>query len=461
MRWARVGWARLGWKRRGWLRTSVAATALTATTIGVAWPVYLGVCAGRHLADARAAFKRLADSTRLVPPGPEVAARVREARGSAEAAMRYTSGRDWALLAHLPFSGGPARTARTYARAALDLATGLELLLEHDQARIPQALTHLQAARAALPQVAALRRVDTLAALAGLRGRFLVAVQSPDRARATGGVVRGFGVVTIAPTGWTVEPVRQVPNEPPGPAFDLGAGYAARYGTDATRELASSNRSPHFPYAARVWAAHHGLPVDGVIGADAATLARLSGLAGLPGLMRVIDQGHIRIWASDPARQRLLERTPLAGTLTPAPGPFAYVVVNDAGGEGIGRRLDRTVEYRVSPECGSTVSATLRNGDGDGKVWVSVFTSVGSRLEKAYLDGKVANLEEEVEHGHPVFSTTLDLAAGATRTLELRIAEPASTAAPVVPEQPMAKPQRTVITTGVTAGVSDGDRSCS
>ncbi|WP_066364143.1 DUF4012 domain-containing protein [Herbidospora mongoliensis] len=447
-----MGWARIGWKRKGWLRTAVAATALTATTICLAWPVYLGVSAGHHLSDARAAFRQLADSTRLIPPGPEVAARVREARSSAEAATRYTSGRDWALLAHLPFAGGPARLARDYARAALDLAKGLELLLQQDQTRIPQAVTHLQAARATLPKVAALQRVDTLAALAGLRGRFLVAVQSPDRARATGGVVRGFGVVTIAPTGWTVEPVREVPDAP-GTVFDLGAGYAARYGRDATRELAASNRSPHFPYAARIWVAHHGQPVDGVIGADAATLARLSGLAGLPDLMKVIDQGHIRIWSADPEQQRLLERTPLAGTLTPAPGPFAYVVVNDAGGDGIGRNLDRTVEYRVSPECGSTISATLRNGDRDGKVWVSVFTSTGSRLEKAYLDGKVTEPEVEMEHGHPVFSTTLDLVAGATRTLELQFVEPVSAVAPVVPEQPMAKPQRTVITAG--------DRNCS
>ncbi|NAS21765.1 DUF4012 domain-containing protein [Herbidospora sp. NEAU-GS84] len=452
VRWARVGWARVAWKRKGWLRTVVAASALTATTLGVAWPVYLGVSAARHLSDARDALKELAGSTRLIPPGPEIAARIGEARAGAEAAMRYTSGRDWALLARLPFAGARARTVRDYARAALDLATGLELLLRQNPAEIPRAVGHLQAARAVLPQVEALRRLDTLAALAGLRGRFLVAVQSPDRARATGGVVRGFGVVTIAPTGWTVEPVRRVPDAP-GPVLDLGPGYAARYGADATRTLSASNRSPHFPYAARVWAALHGQPVDGVIGAEAATLARLSGLAGLPGLMKVIDQGHIRIWSADPEEQRLLERTPLAGVLTPAPGPFAHVVVNDAGGDGIGRNLDRTVEYRLSPECGSTVSATLRNGDRDGRVWVSVFTAVGSRLEKAYLDGKVAELKQETEHGHPVFSTTLDLPAGETRTLELRLVEPPSSAAPVVPEQPMAKPQRTVVTAG--------ERSCS
>ncbi len=51
-------------------------------------------------------------------------------------------------------------------------------------------------------------------------------------------MVRGFGAVTIAPTGWTVEPVRRIPDTPAPRAFDLGPGYAARYGADATRELA-------------------------------------------------------------------------------------------------------------------------------------------------------------------------------------------------------------------------------
>ncbi len=86
-----------------------------------------------------------------------------------------------------------------------------------------------------------------------------------------------------------------------------------------------------------------------------------------------------------------------------------------------------------------------------------MFTSVGSRLEKAYLDGKVAALDEEMEHGHPVFSTMLDLAAGATRTLEVRLAEPVSAGRAGRAGAADGQAAADRITTGITAG----DRSCS
>jgi hypothetical protein len=66
---------------------------------------------------------------------------------------------------------------------------------------------------------------------------------------------------------------------------DLGAEFAARYaGRGPTRIWANSNLSPHFPYAARIWAAawreHTGERVDGVIAVDPSTLSRLLRVTG-------------------------------------------------------------------------------------------------------------------------------------------------------------------------------------
>ncbi|MFD0505298.1 DUF4012 domain-containing protein [Streptomyces chiangmaiensis] len=66
---------------------------------------------------------------------------------------------------------------------------------------------------------------------------------------------------------------------------DLGADFNTTYqSSDPTHVWANSNTSPHFPYAARIWAAawreHTGERVDGAIAVDPVTLSRFLRVTG-------------------------------------------------------------------------------------------------------------------------------------------------------------------------------------
>ncbi|CAL9677851.1 hypothetical protein SUDANB105_08162 (plasmid) [Streptomyces sp. enrichment culture] len=69
------------------------------------------------------------------------------------------------------------------------------------------------------------------------------------------------------------------------PEVDLGAEFTARYGrAEPTRYWANSNLSPHFPHAARIWAAtwqeRSGRHVDGAVALDPTVLSRLLRVTG-------------------------------------------------------------------------------------------------------------------------------------------------------------------------------------
>lgn len=192
----------------------------------------------------------------------------------------------------------------------------------------------------------------------------------------------------------------------------------------------------------------------------------------LPVLSRMVRERRIQIWSRDDAEQRRLAATPLGGVLPRQPGPFAGLVINNSAGNKLDYYLKRTLTYTLGTCRGngmrsSTVRIRLTNDVPPGKLptyvtgrldsparrhipgshllWVSLYTGIGAKATAARLDGRPVGYYAEVERSHPVYSAVLEFAPGQARTLEFDLLEPVSTAAPVVPVQPLVRPQRTLI----------------
>lgn len=271
-------------------------------------------------------------------------AAVRAAAAHAARAHRLTSGPAWYSAAHVPVLGGPVRTVRGAAEATERLTRDVLPPLAHTATELTadtaqddghlslSALRHAapglgQAARIAsdvrstvdalprrtwLPAVdrARARLADQLGRLVpattdaataarvmpsmlGEQGprRYVVVFENTAEARGTGGLPGAFAVLTanrgrlaFESFGNDTEMAEAVA------AVDLGDEYAALHGHNApTSTWVNSNLSPHFPYAARIWAAawrqHKGQKVDGALALDPSALSGLltaSGPARLP-----------------------------------------------------------------------------------------------------------------------------------------------------------------------------------
>ncbi|MBB2911642.1 hypothetical protein FHS43_002915 [Streptosporangium becharense] len=192
----------------------------------------------------------------------------------------------------------------------------------------------------------------------------------------------------------------------------------------------------------------------------------------LPALGHMVGERRIQVWSRHGAEQRRLARTPAAGVLPQRPGPFAALVVNNSAGGKLDYYLERSVDYRLGPcrDGRRTTNVRIRltnavpRGDlpsyvtgrldspkrphvpGSNLLWVSLYGGMGATLTEARLDGKPVPVMRETERSRPVYSALLEFAPRQSRTLELDLVEPASAQPPLVPVQPLVRPQRTRIT---------------
>jgi hypothetical protein len=263
---------------------------------------------------------------------------VRSAAAHAARAHRLTTGPAWYAAAHLPFLGGPVTTVRGAAYAADRLAGevlaplaqalpqpapdgggGMSQALMALQKHAPEIVrasrvagevqsdvhslprsTWLPAADRARASLA--RQTDRLApvmadasvgarllpSMLGAQGerRYFLAFQNIAEARGTGGLPGAFAMLRADRGRLTFERFGNNTEMATVKAdVDLGADFAARYqGNDPTHVWNNSNMSPHFPYAARIWAAawheHTGERVDGAIAVDPVALSRLLRVTG-------------------------------------------------------------------------------------------------------------------------------------------------------------------------------------
>jgi hypothetical protein len=184
------------------------------------------------------------------------------------------------------------------------------------------------------------------------------------------------------------------------------------------------------------------------------------------------EESRIHIFSAHADEERTLAQTSVGGTVPDTTRPYAGLVVNNGGGNKLDYYLGRTVRYSLLSCTGDTreslITVTLTNGapatglpeyvlgnkkrpasgqlpqPGYNRLLVYVFATRGATLEGAELDGKPFALHAGRERGHPVFSFSVDIAPGASRTAVLQLREPRSTAAPVVRGQALARPLRSV-----------------
>ncbi len=128
---------------------------------------------------------------------------------------------------------------------------------------------------------------------------------------------------------------------------------------------------------------------------------------------------------------------------------------------GCGPTREVTVTVRLTnnaPSSGLSYYVTHRSDahsypvkPGDNRLLVAYAATTGAQMKDVTIDGAPATAAAGVERGHPVFTVDLELPRGATRTITLRLAEPAAAGTPEVLRQPLVRP--------LTVAVNDS--SCS
>jgi hypothetical protein len=365
--------------------------------------------------------------------------------------------------------------------------------------------------------------------------RYLVVFQNNAEARGTGGLP-GLYAVLLADRGrlrverlgsnTDLHSAGRLP-------VDLGPEFTAQWGQDPAL-WPNSNLDPSFPNAARIWLAlwqrQTGQRLDGAVATDpvavgyllravgpvrlpggeqvdAANVARLTmsevyrrypdsgvqnaflrevagsaiqtllGDPGRPGpladgLMRAARERRLLVYSADPAEERDLAATPLAGTLPDGAGPYAFVVVNNLAGSKMDYYLERAVSYtagqcaggqrpsritvrlsNVAPPAGRLPGYVSRRGDtsagtvdqsaaaGSVVDLVSVYGPRAAGVVRSAVDGHRLAVTSYLVDGRPVWGFPLVVPPGQSRTVVLDLVEPTSGAAPVVPVQPLVRPQ--------------------
>ncbi|MGN9843403.1 DUF4012 domain-containing protein [Nonomuraea sp. H19] len=533
-----------------------------------------------------------------------------DAQRHAEEARRITNGEGWSLIGRIPPVEDGATTVRGLAAAAADLtgvlrdvhgvvaklitvkglsmdnvetlpaslksatpvlrdAAGRIELIRSRLAATPAdtGLDELDQARAtALDEMDKLRgwlavandpAVNETAALLpemlGYHGprRYFLAFQTNAEARGTGGLVGAFGILKADRGHLSIE--RLSPNNGlesgSVQVTDYGPAFRARYGRTAVSLLSNSNLSPHFPYAAKTWAAlwerQTGERLNGAIATDPVALSYLLKVIGpvalsngekvtaenvvdltereayaryadaverkkflitiasavskaitsshpdplalISALSQMVEERRIQIWSRKVSEQRRLAATPLGGVLPQKPGPFAGLMVINSAGTKLDYYLERSLHYELGPCRSDGMRATkvrikLTNNvppvnlptyvaarldlpedqratasNGSNLLWVSFYTGVGAKMDAMRIDGKPAPIVGQIERSHPVYNAVVEFAPRQSRTLEFDLLEHYSAKPPVVPVQPLVRPQQIRITedrTGCPAGSS-------
>ncbi|MCU0312369.1 MAG: DUF4012 domain-containing protein [Acidimicrobiales bacterium] len=171
-------------------------------------------------------------------------------------------------------------------------------------------------------------------------------------------------------------------------------------------------------------------------------------LPGIDDLTRtlgpLVDAGHLRLSTFDEPAEQLLDRVGLSGAWDPQPGADLLSVRST---NTLANKIDAylfrdiAVDTMLDPAAGtlrSSVRVDLRNdaptsglpdyviGNGDdlptGTNRTMVTVHSPHRLEVVTLDGEAVPVQTQREFGQPVYSVVVELAPGATRSLEFRLA---------------------------------------
>ncbi|MGW5607982.1 DUF4012 domain-containing protein [Streptomyces sp. NPDC003753] len=194
----------------------------------------------------------------------------------------------------------------------------------------------------------------------------------------------------------------------------------------------------------------------------------------LLGLYEVVRDGRMTAWSAHAAEERELQKRPVGGSLPQEPAPYAGLVVNNAAGTKLDYYLDRTLDWS-SGRCTAagrevTVRAVFGNRapsaglpgyvtdrldkpgyatrQGDNRLLVSYFATPGAVLAGVTVDGRPAFAVHGRERGHPVYTLDVEVPAGKSRVMAMRLLEPPSDTPPTVLRQRLTRPLRVTVRPG-------------
>jgi hypothetical protein len=461
---------------RGRRGAAVAGLLLLVAVAFGCWLGFQATHAKSNLEEARGNAQKAKDA--LSEGKPEDAAKwVDEALSNAQRAQNATHSLPWNIASVVPWLGSPFKTGQQISDVVMGLvadvlqpsvhvgeATSPDRLLAENgrvdvqllrdaapklseistaattldaQARAisePTYLTAVRDARAALQAqtsdlsglldstALAARLAPSMMGADGPRSYFM-GFQTNAEARATGGLLGGFGVLRFDNGTATVEKLgRNNELDKPFAPIDLGMEFAAQYSNNPTTDFRNSNTSSHFPYAAQIWRSmweqQSGMRVDGIIAIDPVALSYILGAVGpvtmpdgetitadnvveltestayirfaadndarkgylqsvasavvekmtghlssprqlLDALGKAVGEGRIAVWSSVPDEQQLLEETPLAHVVPDDPAPYAEVVISNLGGNKLDYYLTRQIEYSAGACDSATRTSTV------------------------------------------------------------------------------------------------------
>jgi hypothetical protein len=450
----------------------IAAGALVV--LGGLWLIVTGLIVRSQLQDAKDEVHLLRQQ---VSDGDLAAARatLADLRTHADHAHTWSSGPAWAFASALPGGGDPFESVRGIA-SAVDQLTSDTLpallaareTLEPNQLRRPDgsidlapieqvaptlaaadtALTDATKQVAGLPSDTWLSPVDSarsemLGELTDIAGtvrsadlgaqivpkmlgadgpkRYFVGFQNEAEARGTGGIPGAFGILQADHgrlkflsfhNDSTLNGVRT--------GLTFGPDYAQMYGSyEPSNTYVNSDVSPHFPYAAQIWAAmwqkYSGQHLDGALAVDPTTLGYLLGVTGgvtmpdgtsvdgsnvatltqstvyaqkpdvnarkafllqvakrasehlissssspsslVDAVGRAIGERRVLVWSADPSVETALQKTAASGAVPVTSAPYTGVTVVNQAASKLDYYLDRTITWKRTG-CGSTRQVT-------------------------------------------------------------------------------------------------------
>lgn len=183
----------------------------------------------------------------------------------------------------------------------------------------------------------------------------------------------------------------------------------------------------------------------------------------LEAIGRGVGGGHTAVWSADDRVQQVLSGTKIGHEVPDDPAPYASVVVNNGAGGKLDYYLKRDVTYTAEGCAGdrrrTRVTATVTNTapaqdypvyiagrqnettayegpPGTNRSVVTIYTTTGSSLGRATIDGRPVVMLTAAERNHPAFYTPLVVEPGQTREVVLELLEPTAPGAARVPMQP-------------------------
>ena len=170
-------------------------------------------------------------------------------------------------------------------------------------------------------------------------------------------------------------------------------------------------------------------------------------VAVLDALSDAARDGHILLRSAEPSEQAAFVRAGLAGALEDPPGDFLSVVGNSGSATKLDYYISRTIAYDVElhPDgsAASTVGIDLHNAApadgishrvigpnvadlaaGEQRLILSTYAQDGAQL--GVVAGGDGEVDEDMELGHSVFTSLVQVPPGATRHVSLAWERPAT-----------------------------------